>query len=719
MAKKRQPYHDTQRVHDSLIEWMHGSACYAIPDFQNNPTKALWLKPFLQLSIQTEIIHYVMESYEKEGLAYYSISPEFIGPIITPCQSGDPIYAQYRHMSFLYERAHQRRYTHCTQDIIRGYFCRQNDINGGRHKLNANVDLDILPTTPAIGTDYPKAFGTAKAITLAHYLGYANNRFPKDAICLISGGDGSINHPSALSTFNMAKRSIELNEPLPLMFVISDNGVAISQRAHAPAESLLSHWGLRVFKADAKNVLSVYTQADACQQAVRTQQRPAILVIKTYRLYGHSANRRNEQYSEQELNTLYNHPPLLYLMQLGEDIGAWSREDCLQLYTKTFEQTQALAENTAQESPILSTKLISLPLNDSAKRQSTLKLAAPKSPFTVRRVINSVLEQTLEQCPHAIVFGQDISPGHYGVGIGLRKRFPKQVYDFPIDEIALVGTGNGLIWNGILPIIEISYKAYFTEGGWQQVNEHMLQRFLSGRIPPTGMIIRMPALGMVKGGPTHTENSLPERLIPQVKTVCIGTPLSAHLCYRAAMDMALHQHHCVIINEATHQYFLTEKDYPDGCRALFTDTEHIPFLFGDFIAYQHRAGESLKVVSQENFLAHAKNEDYQLITYGNGVKMALEAALRVGGNFTVIEYPFLTVTKALIASIKQAQATLIVDECRAPACPGLDVFHQGAQHTSNISLITSEDTFNPSGPAQKQCYLSTEAIYQHIKSIMT
>lgn len=724
------PKDDTQYVHQIISQWLDGSRDVIVPAWEQKEVSddlAVILQQHLIIACQQEAIHYAMESYEAEGNAYYSISPEFIGPIIKACLPNDPVYAQYRHMSFLLERAQQHNYTDVLKDIIRGYFCSRHDVNGGRHKLNANVNLQILPTTPAVGTDYPKAFGTAKSIDLAHYLGADNPLYSMENICIVSGGDGSINQPSALSTFNLAKRAVDLNEPLPLMFVISDNGIAISERSYAPADTLLQHWGLTLFAADAKNALSVYQQAYACQKFVRTHRKPAILVVKTYRLFGHSTNRRNENFTQQELKDLHENHPLMYLMQLGVDLNLWNRQHCADTYHDAIQNIEQLAKELHTQEHLTTVDEIAAPLRlqDKQSNKHFLAIAQDNQPKNLRRMITHTLKAILKDYPQSILYGQDISPGHYGVGIGLKSEFPKQVYGFCIDEIALAGSANGLIWNSILPIVEISYKAYFIEGGLQQFYENMLQRFLSNCSPPMGMIIRMPSLGLVKGGPTHNENCFPERLIPHAKVFCPGTPYSAALCMASAYQLARYHQQAIIFNEPTQQYFVDVNDYFGDCAPLFAVPDERVFHYGEFIVYRFDENNRLSIQHQESFLQTQQQLDCLIYTYGNGVKMALNAVGKLqsetGKQFAVIEYPCLQVTDDLLTCVTKAQKVLIVDECRPIGSPGEHLLCQLIQHrnivSSDVRLLHSEETFNPSGPAQMAVYLSEEKIYCELCSL--
>ena len=289
------------------------------------------------------------------------------------------------------------------------------------------------------------------------------------------------------------------------------------------------------------------------------------------------------------------------------------------------------------------------------------------------------------------------------------------MFPFAIDELGEIGIAIGLMNNGLLPIAEISYKDYLLHGGLQQLVSGTLQRFLvNSARPPRGMICRMPFGGLVKGGPTHNENSLPERAYPNLKVFVVSTPLTARLSYQLALSHALQGDICVI-NEATACYYLQQADLPGDCQALFANTTSLSFAYGDHLLYQYSSGQ-LSVLPQSAITAATINEKTVIVTYGNGVKLALEAAF-ADENVCVLDLPCVSVTPALLATLQQAKAVVIVDECRPASGPGEAIAAQLAQarFTGAIELVQSPASFIPSGPGNKVNYINQTQLQEALE----
>lgn len=726
----------TKLIHEKVLDWLN------TPD--NNPAYSKTNMPrlsseevqiltrFLKISCSTEAIHYWMSIYARKGLAYYSISPQIEGPILSVCRFTDPVYAHYRSMSYLFERALQINYpqSKLEQDIIRGYFCSRFDPNGGRHKVNSHPNLNILPVTPAIGGDQPKALGTALSFYLSHLLNLKSKEYiyPQDSICIMSCGDGSIDHPGMLSMLNLSKSYQFRNVPLPLMIVILDNGIAISNTRKEASYKSLRHWGFKQYYADSANLLSVHKAAQFCQTYVREFKKPAILSVKTYRMHGHSADKPFENHSPENIKRLHSNNPLISLMRLGVDLKLWKKSDCRDIYLSSFERIFWLARNLVKEPKLSPKKIIQPIVNISAEDfyLSIMRFVKKNNSLflTMNQVLNELLRFILLNYKNTILYGQDISPGHYLVTENLQQEFPYQVFTFPVDELGMAGIANGLVWNNILPIVEFSDKGYFYDGGLQQYHSSYMQRFLGGILPPKGMIFRMPGLGLVKGGPAHNENHFPEMGIPQAKVFCPGTPYSAALSFMLAYRMARFAGQAVVFNEPARQYFLQPKDYPGDSVKLFQYPARFDFDYGDFLGYRYNTSGKLQVLQQEQLVCGKNHDDFRLYGFGNGIEMALNAAFRLQRKFaitvTVIEYPCLIPTVLLINSFSFTRHALLIDECRPSCAPSYTIFKALSERQevdlNKIKLLTSEDSFSPSGPAQKYHYLSTEKIIQHCAS---
>ena len=641
------------------------------------------LRQHFEASCVVRALDNVMDLKETKGEAFYSIGSgghEAVGLVMRALRSTDPYCPHYRDNQALIERGFIADDDEVVMELVNGYLCK-GEIT---HKVLASKKHHIIPNSPTIGPKFPQMVGLAISFHLPKFLG-VEPEYPQDSICVVSGGDGTVNHPSVLSSLNLARYYKKRKIPCPILFLISDNGIAISEKPlKGETEEFLKSWGLPYFEADSKDPVSVYETSKIAADLTRESKAPVILKLKTARLFGHSANPRNETISTKEMEEILASDPLLHTAQELINQGGITQEECLEIYHDAHVKVNEL------------TKQSSLPVK---KR-------------TMRQLLTRTYQKILERSPDAMFIGQDVSPGHYGVGIGLKNKFPKQVQGFPIDEIGLAAFGVGLSWNGVLPIIEISYKAYQQEGALSQLNDAMLLRFLSPEYFKKGFILRMPALGLGKGGPTHTENAFLERMIPGAKVFCFGSGYSAVLGTRAAFDLAK-RGHPVVCNEPTSLYFQGDLFSNDGKWLFEEPSERKKFEYGDVIGY--RLGAEVELVSQEELMK--KREPLRILTFGNGLPMALRASKEF--NCSVVEFPNLFASEQLLNVAENAEKILIVDECRPTGCPGESVIRalNSRGYKGKISIVNSDETYNPSGPAQKQVYLSEEKITSALRSI--
>ncbi len=151
-------------------------------------------------------------------------------------------------------------------------------------------ELNILPMSPTIETQYSTAIGT----------GIAQARVKTDAITIVNGGDAGTAEGDFHSCLVWANRPVL---PLPILMVVVNNGYGISTPCREQhGEKKISDWG-RAFDMPHKTVdgNDPVASTAAIREAmayVRRERKPYLLEAVTSRLYGHSsssgANRINE-----------------------------------------------------------------------------------------------------------------------------------------------------------------------------------------------------------------------------------------------------------------------------------------------------------------------------------------------------------------------------------------------------------------------------------------
>ena len=95
---------------------------------------------------------------------------------------------------------------------------------------------------------------------------------------------------AVLGAINAAGWTSVQGVPLPLLLVCEDNGIGISTKTPTGwVKASLEHRpGLKYFAADGLDIFACYDVALAAAEYVRRWRKPAVLHLRTVRLYGHA-----------------------------------------------------------------------------------------------------------------------------------------------------------------------------------------------------------------------------------------------------------------------------------------------------------------------------------------------------------------------------------------------------------------------------------------------
>lgn len=101
--------------------------------------------------------------------------------------------------------------------------------------------------------------------------------------------------------------------------------------------------------------------------------------------------------------------------------------------------------------------------------------------LTYAEAANAALRRVLEECPEALLFGEDVAVpgGVFGVTKGLRKEYGDRVFDTPISESAILGGAVGAALVGRRPIVEIMWLDFSLVALDQIVNQAANVRYVS------------------------------------------------------------------------------------------------------------------------------------------------------------------------------------------------------------------------------------------------
>jgi len=251
-------------------------------------------------------------------------------------------------------------------------------------------------------------------------------------------------------------------------------------------------FGLKVFEGDTWHAEELLEVAREAVDYVRTQGRPAFLLVRTYRLNAHSKGDDDRQ--PEEIEFFLARDPLNVLLKEP----SWAEE---------FRRiSQAIDEYVSSSDK--SVMILDEYLHDQLPRGGSNRLKeVTNCKLRMVQALNKAYRETLES--GAIHIGEDIHDpygGAFKVTKGLAEAYPDSVFTTSISEAGLVGIATGAALMGTESYAEIMFGDFMTNVVDQVVNNlaklhHMYAFQLS--VPAR---IRTPMGGKRGYGPTHSQS---------------------------------------------------------------------------------------------------------------------------------------------------------------------------------------------------------------------
>lgn len=671
----------------------------------------------------TRALDIVSREMQKAGQGFYTIGAsghEGMAAVAHALNPDDIAFLHYRDGAFQVARAAQKGQDMC-RDMLLSYACAADDpTSGGRHKVLGSRDLFIPPQTSTIASHLPKAVGAAYGIGLARRARPEAAILPRDGIAVASFGDASLNHSTAQGAINAAGWTSVQGVPLPLLLICEDNGIGISTRTPAGwvAASLAHRPGLTYFAGDGCDLWDAYRAASAAAAFVRTHRKPAVLHLRTVRLYGHAgADVATSYLPRAEVEADEANDPLLRSAS-GLLAQGMSPDAVLDIYEAALTRTRAEAADVAKAAPlkgaaavmaaIVPPKRKITPANGpSAEARATAfgsDRAQMDSPQPMSKLINWALSDLMLAHPETVIMGEDVGRkgGVYGVTQKLLNRFgPSRVIDTLLDEQSILGLAIGMAHNGFIPMPEIQFLAYLHNAEDQIRGEAATLPFFSNGQWANPMVLRIAGLGYQKGfgGHFHNDNALAVlRDIPGLILACPSDGAEAVRMLRECHRLAREENRLCVFVEPIALYPMRDVQPGDGAwmRTYPAPDQRIPL---------GRVG-----MSGAGALA--------IVTFANGRYLAAQANV---ANARLVDLRWLAPLplESLLEAVEGCSHILVVDETRRSGgvAEGVMAALFEAGHRK-IARYTAEDSFIATGRAYGDTLPSTEGIRAAAAALM-
>lgn len=393
-----------------------------------------------------------------------------------------------------------------------------------------NVKLNIVSKSSCTGTQFLQACGIAEAgLHLKKVKLKDSPVYHDQEIVFVSCGDGT----TSQGEFWEGLTTACVNK-LPVMFMVEDNGYAISTPVwmNTPggsiSKALHDFPGLKIYTCDGNCPIDSYNTMVEVEKYMRAGNGPTLVHANVTRPYSHSLSddhsyyRTKEDLAEEHAKDVFNSYP-----KFLTDTGLFTTEEVkgiLDTITKEIREDINRAIETAW--PDKSTYMDHLysEIDPSSSHFETAPKFSGKEDIPLATAINMTLKSEIKNNPLMMVFGEDVADfseiekydnpdlkgkgGVFKVTHGVQKAAkPGQVFNSPLAEANIIGRAIGMAMRGLKPVVEIQFFDYIWTAYMQLKNEMATTRYRSGGDFKCPMVVRVPIGGYLRGGAMYHSQS--------------------------------------------------------------------------------------------------------------------------------------------------------------------------------------------------------------------
>jgi len=396
-----------------------------------------------------------------------------------------------------------------------------------------SVKLNVPSQSSCTGSQALHAVGAAEASYRASLVEELQDKitgFKGDEVVYMSVGDGTTSEGEWWEALNTA-----CNLKLPVIFVVEDNGYAISTPVEVGtaggdvSKLVVGFPDLFIQNVDGTDPLASYAAFRDAVAYCRERKGPAFIRAKVIRPYSHSLSDDEKLYRPaEELEADAANDPIRTWAEFLMTKGIASSEQLEALRKEVDDEVNAASdiaiETPQPEGPTALRNVFSPDVDPTDRQLFDTEDGAELSgnAGTMVDLNNRCMPEEMERDTRIVVFGEDVADvsreeyldqvkgkgGVFKVTANLQRKFGgARVFNSPLAEANIVGRAVGMAIRGLKPVVEIQFFDYIFPAFHQIRNEVAVTRWRSDGDTKCPMVMRVPVGGYLKGGAVYHSQS--------------------------------------------------------------------------------------------------------------------------------------------------------------------------------------------------------------------
>ena len=366
----------------------------------------------------------------------------------------------------------------------------------------------------------------------ADYREFKDVSFHGDEVVYVSIGEGSTSQGEFWESLNTAS-----NLKLPVLYVIEDNGYAISTpvEANTPGGNisrLIANFpNFHFAEVDGTDPIASYEAMVEAVAYCRSGAGPAVVHGHVVRPYSHSMSEDERDYrgrAELDADALRDPISKMQVWLLRERI--LDADGINALERKVDQEVQAAADRAVAAAFPTVDSILNHQYSEDLSCMDERFATAPKpaagdeTERTMADLINTCLKDEMRRDERVVVFGEDVADatriaalkedkvkgkgGVFKLTSGLQMEFGSdRVWNSPLAEANITGRAIGMAVRGMKPVVEIQFFDYIWPAMHQMRNELALVRWRSNGAFSCPLVMRVPIGGYLTGGSIYHSQS--------------------------------------------------------------------------------------------------------------------------------------------------------------------------------------------------------------------